>query len=353
MEKSRPIELNSEIQIVTTKDRQSMAFIAEGLAMLFCVLGCMNTVYTNLDITKTTLSFFAAILFPFFFIKIFKLKSHKIIVVSSSLVTVLVGIYLFYNQIVQALFILNAKYLHAVNIYYNKNFNYYHPNMLQDEYNLCITVFLICLIFILSLLFGYFIVQLKSAILTSILILPFAFFAVKFAEFPNVTALVMLMFGFIITYTINANSYNKKGKYKNQLFTITKRVRTNTYHYFNTSLKNKTVLSSSLIMVGITLVVVIATNFAVPRNSFKPSIDSKITLDKIIDKFGGVSIKGFMPSKASGGISGGVIGNVDEIRYTNELHLKVKTDVKVPMYLKAYVGSEYRDNGWHDLEGSY
>ena len=57
----------------------------------------------------------------------------------------------------------------------------------------------------------------------------------------------------------------------------------------------------------------------------------------------------FTPDGAAGGLNGGKLGGVDEVKYDNSEHLQITADLTAivnGVYLKGYVGSVYTGNSW-------
>ena len=53
----------------------------------------------------------------------------------------------------------------------------------------------------------------------------------------------------------------------------------------------------------------------------------------------------------SSGVHGGKLSNVKEVRDYNETHLylDISSDLKAPLYIRGYVGSNYTGSGWREL----
>ncbi len=343
MEKKTSVSFDSDIHVSFSK-----RFFPHLIALFFAVMGCMLTIQDTLAIPMGAISIIAMIGFPWLFTALYTMKKSGMKIVLALIALFGLGLFFILEMVMDALNLLNANFLSGVNKYYFTNYSYLKPTFYNQEYMTVTTVIMVSIAFVLSVIFGLLIVRGKRELILLALFAPFAYLAMNFTDTPLYMPLAFLLLSFMATFTMCHSMSMKKAEGRNGDFVKLKQKKM-AYWLSNKEIKGKTLLSGSVTVMVIILASSMMLSLVVPRNSYEPKQYAKLYLKNMIEKINEGDAFNFSLDKASGGISNGVIGGVDKIEYNNRLHVKVKTDHQVPMYLKGYVGSLYKNNGWHDL----
>lgn len=308
----------------------------------------MLTFFEPLKMTPNITVIVAVTISPIFFTVLYKLKRFNIGAVICTMVIFLIAIFKFIEEIIQSLIILNANLLAGANEFLDMNWLYYKANYTIDEYTLSITVFNIGIAFFLSLVLGLIIVYLKRPFVVGLILIPFAFISIYFSETPLTIPLILMLCGFMAVYAMRCAVDIPSGSYDGNFL---KSIHKNKiiYHLCSSRVKRKSILSITAITLSAVLLITSGVSLIVPQDKYVNTTNAENMFINIVDGITGISENGFSFGSGGGGVSGGKLGRIDEIIYENKLHLKVTTDLKAPMYLRAFIGSDYRDNRWSDF----
>ncbi|MGB8454657.1 MAG: transglutaminase domain-containing protein [Anaerocolumna sp.] len=277
----------------------------------------------------------------------------------SSLICLAAG-YVFWDEIKNGFWYVENIYIAKINVYYNTNVLKY----LVEDYDekAVITIFFLFVIVLLSLLICGVILRNAFRTLYILITLPIVFlpFIVGYIPSPG-------PFGIYLACTISIIGMGTTLKEKHRHFNlkslhekrkIDNRILEKNFKYV-IGLKIGGFLSV-LLLVLIMLISIIVTPEIYARafniNDTKQKIQKEMmefNLEETLNSINSIHIDGpdiFHGLTASGGLSGGKLGRIGEVNFNYQTALSIKAPViGTSIYLKGYVGSEYKGNYWAGL----
>lgn len=306
------------------------AIITEAITMILCVGGCM-ILFSSVLSFEINIHFVYSIMgFPILLTLIYRSRRLQIVFIIALLIFFLTSIYLYFNSItlkqLNGIVLVNARFLSAVNERYNARILFFDPVFPPEMLKSAVKIVMNSLSIVLSILFGLIIIKRRNPLLLGIGIIIFAFCGIYLPPKLPVFALLAVLIGFIsyyIMWSINSEKTAQFGK------------------------SSRVLLSANTVILPISLAIVIATSALIPTMTGANSAYN--LFDTIISVVNGEGTEGFFgrSDNAQGGMGSGQIGYIDKISFKSQVHLTVKTDVSVPMFLKGFVGERYLgDKGW-------
>jgi len=256
---------------------------------------------------------------------------------------------------------------HLENIYISKYNSYYNTNVLKylvENYNEkeVLTIFFIFTAILLSQLFCQLILKNNFRILFMIVTVPIVLLSFtvgyipKPAPFGIYLACSISILGMGVTLREKHRRFpvkiiHKKHKNENKLLE-------QNFKYV-IGLKIGGFLSVLLLALFLVISIIFTRDFYNRKfdvTAAKNKIQEKMmafNLKDAINNISSIQLNGldlFQGVTASGGLSGGKLGRIGEVNFNYRTALRIKTPVMgTNLYLKGYVGSEYKGNYWDSL----
>lgn len=330
IKKTADIHVTTELATPVKVNLIPYELITEIITMLFCVGGCVILFSRVLSFELTIQSVFSLIAFPILLTLVFRSARLQFVFILALFLFLIGSVFHYLNSLavtdINAVVLLNARFLTAINERYDARILFYDPvfteGMLRDSINILIN----SLSIILSTLYGLVVVKRRNPLLLGMAILVFAFCGIYLPLKLPLDALLAVLVGFVGYYIMWSMSSNKIAQFANN---------------------GRAVLAAYTIGLPITLAVVLLVNAIIP--SLTGGDSAYRFLDIVISVVNGEGIDDFfgISDDAQGGMSGGQIGFVDTISFRKQVHLKIKSDAEVPMFIKGFVGERYLgEKGW-------
>lgn len=222
-------------------------------------------------------------------------------------------------------------------------------------------LFLIVLLFLVTAVVTYGVVYRTSFLLVACATVPFAGAAFYFLLVPHNGAFAMLLACWTAVLAMQiSSSHIRAGKkkkadqtqYNHEFVAVGKKAK---FISHNSRSRQSVLGTVGCVLVCVTMLSFLAGNSLLEATGFQRPEGLKAFSGQLNQM-----IKGSVLSsnkKASMGISGGKLGDVDQLSYQGETALKVKIPQynqgsSEAIYLKGFVGSDYKGNSWGDFEDS-
>jgi len=346
--KSKDLILDHNIQVSSSKGTLNLI---KHLDILIAILGVIGTIYAFISsyniLNNKLLVVSAIIIFVLFFSFTYKNLKYLKYTLLGSMGVYGVSFFIFYEDIRQG-FMATWNIVAEV-ISNNLKINLINFDLSIKNTGLCISIFLIFIVYIISGIICYSIIYKPNFILLLIITVPILDIGIYFDKMPSYlsfTFLVITWFSVLGMKTMkNKVKLNKsKGEFKN------KRKK----HTYIVKGKSRVITSNVGIILGLITSIIFAITFSIyPPDSYEATdgmeksgayikkLLNEVTFEEFIDGLMGVG---------HGGVNGGQLGTIDKIKYNNETALEVTTPYfGKDIYLKGYIGCEYTGNSWDQL----
>lgn len=336
------------------KALQYMLVVAGVYGTLFCLISGLDIpVYTGV----LTAAFFISALY---FFTLYMLPSFIKYSLPLSLLLYLAAGYIFWDEIRNGFWHLENIYITKFNAYYNTSVLKY----LVEEYDekAVLTIFFIFAGVLLSLLICGLVLRNALRFLFVIITVPVVFLPFTVGYIPSSVpfgiylACVISIIGIGTTMKEKHRHFNLKnlhGKHK-----VEDRLLEQNFKYV-IGLKIGGFLAA-LLLALIMLVCIIVTPDLYDRKFDVADTKGKLqkemmefNLEDAVNNISSIQFNGldlFQGITASGGLSGGKLGRIGEVDFNYRTALRIETPVTgTSIYLKGYVGSDYKGNYWDGL----
>lgn len=350
------IAVSNDISVVTKRKAKPHIFLIELVAMLLCILGCVVAIDKGLGMKFSPLIYILSVVTGAAFTLVYRMHKFRAATVLS-IITLFIWIGTAYiKTITYALLVLNGRLIYNVNRYFGAQYNYYTPAMDKAEERSCLLALSICIPFILGVLIGLIIVNIKSPIILFVCTLPFIFISTSFTDSIYIVPILMIISSIIMTYSMRISLINTSGNGKKTISFGNLNNRTHIISEHNVNHLN--IIPNMIIMLVIIAIIISAlAAFGIFKN-IKPKESETSIMETTIDFFANEGYKNIFSGinlygDASGGIGGSKkLGGNNSITFNNEVHLKINQSTFSPSYLKGFVGSEYSDSRWSELDST-
>lgn len=345
MGKKKPIEeklgivLKKEIAISYKEKKRIgvLPFLLEfcfAFLISFCTIECFLTGY-QVDIDEHLFFLVAVLLNLCFFISFSMKKGMELCLVGEILAYGVVG-YFFREQIASGLAIVVNLVLERVERYYGMKFGKYQVPDENQVYD--VTIFIL---FVSVLLIGIIVYLIRNRMSVSVLLVITLLFVMS-PEYVGVMpderyylAYAVCMFAYM-----GSRMAGKKADEKGKL---------------RYSAMEAKVWMFQLVA-GILIIGTISLAFSKEKyNDMTRDRSFKEAVQKVLrDEFNQIVKGNLYSGSVSGGIGFGELGEVDKINYTRKVKLRLtvpknKDELQESIYLRGYLGSEYKNNTWNGL----
>ena len=346
--KSKDLILDHNIQVSSSKGTLNLI---NHLDILIAILGVIGTIYafiSSYDIQHNKLLVVSAIIiFVLFYSFMYKnLKYLKYTLLGS------MGIYggtflIFYEDIKKGF--MATWNIVAEGISKNSKINLINFDLSIKNTELCISIFLLFVSYIICWMICYSIICKPNFILLLIFTVPILDIGLYFDNMPSYLSFTLLVITWVSvlgmkTMKNKVRLKKSKGEFKN------KRKK----HTYIIKGKSRAITSNVGIILGIITSIIFATTFLIyPPDSYEATegmeksgayiqkLLKEVTFEEFMDGLMGIG---------HGGVNGGQLGTIDKIKYNNETALEVTTPYfGKDIYLKGYIGCEYTGNSWDQL----
>ncbi len=199
------------------------------------------------------------------------------------------------------------------------------------------TVFVLFSIFLIALFVSWAIIKRKSFWLTFFVTFPFLLASLIFTITPNFLAVLLLVTCWASLILMQLSSGKKTGFVK--------------CHGAYRAKSNAAATRSGLLMVPAVILCFALIMTVFPRQSYQRSQQIESLRENLTDAVTQNTL--FSGSKSLSGNANHVdLSNSDDIKFTGQTALKIKTDKQYPLYLKNFAGSVYNGSSWERLPDS-
>ncbi|QHQ60783.1 hypothetical protein Ana3638_08365 [Anaerocolumna sedimenticola] len=277
----------------------------------------------------------------------------------------LIAGYVFWDEIKNGFWNLENIYISKLNTYLGTNVFKY----LVDDYDpkMVLTIFFVFVTILLNLLLSCVILLNTLRSLFVIVTLPIVFLSFTVGCIPSPVpigiylACAVSIIGIGTTLKEKHHHYYLKSFYKKRRAENEKTDNRLLEQKFRYIIGLKIGGFLSVLLLGLILIVSILFtpdfyekkfNITNTKNKIQKQM-MEFNLEEAISQVSSIQVDGldlFEGITASGGLSGGKLGRIGEVNFNNQTVLRIKTAVMGPsLYLKGYVGSEYKGNYWEGL----
>ncbi|WMJ22432.1 transglutaminase-like domain-containing protein [Paludicola sp. MB14-C6] len=340
------ISLDADMQVHLVKPKAATGKLAECIALMLCMLGCVITAMVTLQLPHSFTLILSVGVFSVTTTFLFNMRKYRGITILGILILLGIIMYSMWKTVSNAFWMINGNIVEAINKYYHTNYGYYMPGYTFDEYLSTVFVGLILSVIVLSLILGTLIILLKSPLGTFIVMLPFAYLAIEFGKEPHGFCLLLMLVGFLFTFSMYAINSKIFGKKISSFFVEKKKPKRIRYYFHNRNFQHNLMMNSGVVVLLIALALSMMISLFIPQNSYKPNNELKDHVQQLISDISNFKFTRFTTKVSGGGIGTGKLGDVDKLKYTNKVHLIVNSKIRTPFYLKGYVGAQYGKNKW-------
>ncbi|MFV0343697.1 MAG: transglutaminase-like domain-containing protein [Anaerocolumna sp.] len=341
--------------------------------ILLCLYGATFSLLSGLEIKVYNLAicFFMVLSTCVFFSIHFIKRFYFILYTVVSLLYLYAG-YTLWDRI-------KNGFWHVENIYINHLNGYYNSGIIRykvDEYDATyvLTIFFIFIVILLAFVVTQAIVGRLPIFIMLIPVLAFLILPLVVGKVPSTipfAVYIISLFGVMgLSTDLNHGNKEKKDrefhikkhslKGKNQTLRSEKQVIRNKTFQYTIGLKSSLLLATIVGACFLTIPIIITPKFYekhVRVGTIKKNIQTSMmeyNSGDIVDFFSqGVfaNINLFPNTQSLGGLSGGKLGRVASVKFTNRTALKVTvTGDKEEIYLKGFAGSVYDGNSWTEFD---
>lgn len=315
-----------DINVNQENTNQPYAIVYKFIILYFGTLGTISILVSSFDFG---INAGLLIIFTFLFCCIsyivFNNRKKKILV--NLIITGLFCIFiaLFYRQIIISSFNSINSIIKGISVPYKLNLQTINVPSLGGIGNVDMKLFIFILTFLTALLVGYVVYVRRSVIIAMIVPFSFILFCISFDVIPSVISIVI-----VLAYFMSVISMTSKPKVQ----------------------LNSTV---PVIVFGMICLIFIVSYIVVPKANFK-----KTTLFETLHLWGKDSIDSVFDygakktDIAKGGINGGLLGEYDNIIYSNSNMFSLKAAPNGGyLYYRSFYGAFYSNNKWSELPDEF
>lgn len=341
------ITLNHSIEVLThSSNKASWLWII--LQPLFVAVLCCSITYcftSALTLTINNRFFIISIILlsVFFFIIMSKKEVLMRAIVPISIFTLLLG-YIYWDLIKQGFYHITNTYLEFYNYYFGANLAGVSMTAFQKDkaVTYCLLYGMIFIVAIIS----YLSIRGKSITIYLFCTLPYVFSPFIVGKMPDVLPYVLFVISTLGIFTSllcqkhGVIGKGKKSVWSNYLGRIE----------FN-ELRVKIQTIACILAGGVILLSMVfysPSKYEREFNAAEIKLSIQDTMESIVDGSIVKDILNQIKSTSHGGLSGGNLGNVGKLSFSNETALKVTVPYSggETIYLKGFCGEQYEDNKW-------
>jgi len=289
-----------------------------------------NVTPMNIVLIVSSMIFFLFFLFP----------SYGIVKAFFTILFYILFCYSRFPRLQNAFYILENAVILQWNKYYETEFLFYVANDTSAKEDLCL--FFSLMVIPITALLGAALLQKRMRGFVYILLMSPIIASFLIGVVPAEHHLIIILLVSIFLSKVHGNAYTGEGRFPLQL-------------------KSKVGMKVATILCGISLILFFLLKWMVSPADYESvqeikTIKSKIqtalfdfSLEDVAESFSKFKISNRMV--AAGGLSGGQLGVVDQVSFTNTEHLRITVPFPSAyegIYLKGYVGNIYTGNSWED-----
>lgn len=342
--KKSDVDIENKVSVLHKKRRLSLR-IFDVIITILGMLSATMCFVTAFDIEVSGYKIVATILITTLIsLGIFRVKKGRNIVIITILILYVLGFVNLAFTCDEQFMVLTNTVTKLINkVYYTSFFEFDIPSSVKNGTDYTITFLYI--ISFLTFIYNNFMNLHYNVAVCFVITLPLAFLGFIFTIMPNeIWFLMYLAFIFVLLLKISI---------KTQIFKKEKKLfirRGNEYVLKEDSYYTKDVIIAECILVFCVLIIGCITMTVIPKKSYERIEffeNLRVTVDEEMKHMQNVV---FGSKDATGGINGGKLGNVDTIKFSENVDIIAelpKTGSNI--YIKAYVGSEYTGRSFDAL----
>ncbi len=363
MDKSKDIVFIGRNRI-TSSSRIQISSLLLFFQFLIIVAGVYGTIFGFISafslVVNTKILIIAILSSIIYFYVVLHLHKLEKYMLSTSLFIYLLAVFEFWDEFQNGFWNLENYYIENYNYYYSTNVYKYVVGNYKAEH--VITIFFIFIIILLSMLTC-------GVIVRNIFRFPFIVITMIIIFLPLTVGYVpdALPFGAYLTCAIGIVGMGTPLREHSRQSVTEKVLDKPAMENFKLEQRFKQMIGlkvGGLLAIILLLLFVLLSfvftpksyaglvNIEEARNSIQKEM-KEFSLSKVADHFSSFQIEGLElihGSKSSGGLSGGDLGKEGEVIFDYKTALRINTSITgTSLYLKGYVGSEYKGDSWKGL----